>query len=65
MLFRSTEGRKDMFSTNVRAMMSVVYNHRSLYASLVGRYDGHIYYKSSYTFVNSNNSVTLNIGTRF
>lgn len=39
----ATEGRKDMFSTNVRAMMSVVYNHRSLYASLVGRYDGHIY----------------------
>lgn len=61
----ATEGRKDMFSTNVRAMMSVVYNHRSLYASLVGRYDGHIYYKSAYTFVNSNNSVTFNVGFRF
>ncbi len=61
----STEGRKDMFSTNVKMMLSFVYNHRSLFSSLSVRFDGRAYYGNGYTFFNSNESLTFNIGARF
>lgn len=61
----STEGRKDMFSTNIKAMLSFVFNHRSLFASMSARFDGRAYYGNGYTFFNSNESVTFNIGARF
>lgn len=61
----STDGKKDMFSTNVTGLFSVVYNHRSLFASLTGRFDGNIYFGSSYTFMNSIESLSLVVGARF
>lgn len=61
----STEGRKSMLSTNVKAMLSFVYNHRGLFASLSGRFDGRAYYGRGYTFFNSNESLTFNVGVRF
>ncbi|MDE6457697.1 MAG: DUF4421 domain-containing protein, partial [Muribaculum sp.] len=61
----STEGRKDMFSTNIKAMSSLVFNHRSLFASMSLRFDGRAYYGKGYNFFNSNESVTFNIGARF
>lgn len=61
----STEGRKNMFSANIRGMFSVVYNNRSLFVSLSGRFDGHTYFGEGYNFFNSTESVTLNVGARF
>lgn len=61
----TTEGRKDMFSTNVRLMTSVVYNHRSLFASLQGNFEGHLYFTRGYTFFNSIESLSLIVGCRF
>lgn len=61
----SADGRKDMFSANLKMMGSVVYNHKALFASLTGRFDGHIYMGRSYTFLNSTESVTFLVGFRF
>lgn len=61
----SADGRKDMFSANIKMMGSVVFNYRALFASLTGRFDGHIYMGRSYTFLNSTESVTFLVGFRF
>ncbi|MCM1518346.1 MAG: DUF4421 domain-containing protein [Pseudoflavonifractor sp.] len=61
----STDGKKDMFSANIRGMFSVVYNNRSLFVSLSGRFDGHTYFGNGYDFFNSTESLTLNVGARF
>lgn len=61
----STEGRKDMLSTNIKLMLAFVYNHRSLFASAAVRFDGRVYYGNGYTFFNSTESLTFNIGARF
>lgn len=61
----ATDGRRDMFSTNLRLMTSVVYNHRSLFVSLLGRVDAFVYYTKDYTFINSFESFGLNVGMRF
>jgi hypothetical protein len=61
----STDGSKDLFATNLKAMFSVVYNHRSLFASLTGRLDGNVYYGDRYTFLNSMESLSLIVGARF
>lgn len=61
----TTEGRKDMFSANLRGLFSVVYNHRSLYAALIGNFEGHFYFTDGYTFYNSTNSISLLTGVRF
>lgn len=61
----TTEGRKDMFSTNIRGNFSVVYNHRSLFAALIGNYEGHFYFAKGYTFYNSMASLSLVAGVRF
>lgn len=61
----TTSGRKDMFSLNGRAMFSVVYNHRNLFAALMGNAGGHVYFGNGYTFVNNNFSLSLTGGVRF
>ena len=61
----ATDGRRNMFSTNINAQFSVVYNHRSLFLSLYGIFDGHVIYNPSYTFFNSSESLNLNVGMRF
>lgn len=61
----SGDGRKDMFSANIRANTSVVFNHRALFASLIGNFYGHAYFGNSYTFFNSVESLTLTVGARF
>lgn len=61
----STEGEKDMFSTSLRGMFGVVYNHRSLFAAVNGNFLSHIYHTSSYTFVNTDGSLTATVGVRF
>lgn len=61
----ATDGKKDMFSTNIRGMFAVVYNNRSLFASLNLRFDGHVFYTNDYTFFNSIQSGSLLVGVRF
>lgn len=61
----ASEGVKNMVSTNISAMFSLVYNHRSLFLSLYGNFYGNINYNSKYTFFNSSESLNLNVGMRF
>ncbi|MCM1503850.1 MAG: DUF4421 domain-containing protein [Muribaculum sp.] len=61
----SADGRKDMFSANLKMMGSIVFNYKALFASLTGRFDGHIYMGRSYTFLNSTESLTFLVGFRF
>lgn len=61
----TTEGSKDMFSTNLRGNFSVVYNHRSLFAALIGNYEGYFYFAKGFTFYNSIASLSLVGGVRF
>lgn len=61
----STDGKHNMFSTNLRAMLAGVYNHKSLFATLQARFDGHLYYNRNYTFFDSFESLSFIIGARF
>lgn len=61
----ATDGSKSMFAANIRAMFSVVYNHKSLFAALEGNMQGHFYISDAYVFYNSNQVLTLNVGVRF
>lgn len=61
----ATDGRRDMFSTSMRVMGAAVYNHRSLFASVTGRFDGYLYYTRNFTFLNSTESLTFTVGMRF
>ncbi len=61
----ATDGKRNMFSTNVRAMVSAVYNHRALFAALQLHFEGHLYFAGNYTFFNSLESVSLVAGVRF
>lgn len=61
----ATDGRKSMFSTNGRLMLSGVYNHRSLFAALQANVEGHFYFAKGYTFFNSIESLSLVVGARF
>lgn len=61
----SSEGRRNMFATNLRSNFSFVYNHKGLFASLQGRFDGHLYYNNDYVFFNSIESLSFIVGCRF
>ncbi len=61
----STEGSKSMLAANMRVRFAFVYNHRALFASLTGRFDGHMYFNSQYAFFNSIASISLIVGARF
>lgn len=61
----TTDGKKDMFSANIRFSTSVVYNHRSLFSALVGNFEGHSYFAKGFTFFNNIPSISLITGVRF
>lgn len=62
----SIEGTKrSMISANFRGMMSVVYNYKRLFASLVGNVNSHIYFTKPYTFVNTQLTGSVTVGVRF
>lgn len=58
-------GRRDIFSVDVSGKMSVTYNNKDFFASLVGKMDGHWYQTKRYSFFNSIESVVVNVGVRF
>jgi hypothetical protein len=61
----ATETRKDMFATNLKLRSSLTYNHKALFVGLLGRVDGHLYLGSGYSFLNSVESVSMQVGARF
>lgn len=61
----STDNRRHMIATSLHARFSFVYNHRALFASLTGRFDGHLYFNRNYTFFNAIESISLIVGARF
>lgn len=61
----STDGKKDMFAISPKVMMGVVYNHGNLFASLNGRFDGHLHFGDGYTFFNSIETFQFIVGMRF
>lgn len=61
----SSEGRKNMFAANVRLRFALVYNYKALFASMNGRFDGHLFFNSRYAFFNSTESVSMIVGARF
>lgn len=61
----SVEGAGNLFSMNIKARLSLVYNNRNLFAGLRARIDGHWYRSYSYSFFNSVEFLTANIGIRF
>ncbi|MFG6426425.1 MAG: DUF4421 domain-containing protein [Muribaculaceae bacterium] len=58
-------GGDDMFSTNIKAMMAIAFNHRSMFAGIISRFDGFVFYSKDYTYANSIQSLTINCGVRF
>lgn len=61
----SSEGKKSMMAANLRMRFSLVYNHKAVFASLVGKFEGNIYFNSKYLFFNSTESLSLIVGARF
>lgn len=62
---RGAGTKKDLFSANMKLMSSLTYNHRALFAGLVGRFDGHFNMSDDYTFFNAMESISLSVGARF
>lgn len=61
----ASDGLPHMISANFRGSFSVVYNHRALFVSMLGKADLHFYFARNYTFFNSIESLSLNVGMRF
>lgn len=61
----TTEGRKDLLSTNFLAMGSLVYNHRALFATAQLDFQGNLMFTKGYTFFNSLSSFSAIVGVRF
>lgn len=61
----SVDGKKDLFSTNIKGKFSFTYNFKDLFAGLAGKVDGHWYMNSNYNFFNFYMSLALSVGFRF
>lgn len=61
----SSDGKRNLFSSNLRVLFSCVYNNKALFASIIGRFDGHLYFNNRYTLFDSVESLSLIVGARF
>lgn len=61
----SADDNRAMLALSGHARFGVVYNHKALFASLMGRFDGNFYFTKRYTFFNSIESLSLIVGARF
>ncbi|MCH5318635.1 MAG: DUF4421 domain-containing protein [Paramuribaculum sp.] len=61
----TTEGRKDLFSTNPILKGAVVYNHRALFVTGQVNFQGSFIFTKGYTFFDSLTSFTATVGVRF
>ncbi len=61
----ATEANRHMFTANVNAMFSAVFNHRALFVSLQGRFDANLYITNNFTFANTYENLLATVGMRF
>ena len=61
----SEEGENNIFSANIKAKMSFVYNHKQLFAGMLTKMDMHWYSSRRYNFFNSLEYVNFVAGFRF
>lgn len=56
---------REAVNINAYGRMAFTYNHRAMFCSVSGRYDGGFVFNSAYGFFNSAQSLTANVGFRF
>ncbi|MCM1348846.1 MAG: DUF4421 domain-containing protein [Firmicutes bacterium] len=61
----SSDSRKHLLASSLHGRTAMVFNHRSLFASLTGRIDMSLYFNSRSTFFNSIESLSFIVGARF
>lgn len=61
----SEEGENNIFSTNIKAKMSFIYNHKQLFAGMLSKMDLHWYSSRRYNFFNSIEYLNFVAGFRF
>lgn len=61
----ATDGRRNLLANNYKISSSLVYNHRKLFASAQMRFNGYLYFNSSFTHFSTFSSLTLIVGMRF
>lgn len=64
-LENATDGKRNLIANNYKVSLSAVYNHRKLFASAQARFNGSLYFNSSFTHFSSFSSLTLIVGMRF
>lgn len=62
---QSNVGSRSMFALNGNFGLTVVYNHRALFASVNANVKAHVYFGGDYTFFNSLFSTSCTVGARF
>ena len=61
----SSEGSGTLLSLNIHGRTSLTYNHRSLFASLIGKITGNWYISKSLSLFNAIEYFSVNVGFRF
>lgn len=61
----ATDGKRSLIANNYKISLSAVYNHKKLFASAQARFNGYLYYNSSFTHFSTFSSLTLIVGMRF
>lgn len=61
----ATDANRHMFAGNINVTFSAVYNHRALFVSLQGRFDGNLYIAKDFTFANTYENLLATVGMRF
>lgn len=61
----SSDGSGNQFALNIHGRVSLTYNHRSLFASLIGRLSGNWYISRNLSLFNAIEYFSLNFGVRF
>lgn len=61
----ATDSRSNLLALNVHARVSLTYNHRAMFLSVIAKISGNWYTSSSYSLFNAIENFTANIGFRF
>jgi hypothetical protein len=61
----SVDGRKELFTTNIKARSAIVYNYGDFFTGLSARMDGHWYKSKEHSFFSALENVALAVGVRF
>lgn len=61
----TVHGDRDIVALDLGLRFALVYNHRSLFATLNGNFNGSLYFNKDYTFFNSIEHVSFAVGARF